>query len=96
MTSANVVITNPTHFAVALYYEKGLVDLPIVIAKGEDDVALDIRQQAGLKLIPIFENPPLARSLFANVELGAHIGDEHLEAVAEVFRWLSNLKHPKN
>jgi type III secretion protein U len=95
MASANVVITNPTHFAVALYYEKGVVDLPVMVAKGQDAAALEIRKQAGYKLVPILENPPLARALFASVELGQYIGDEHLEAVAEVFRWLNSLKSQK-
>jgi type III secretion protein U len=92
MASANVVITNPTHYAVALYYESGVVDLPVLMAKGMDSAALEIRRDAGQKLIPILENPPLARALFASVELGQYVGDDHLEAVAEVFRWLNNLK----
>jgi type III secretion protein U len=95
MTSASVIITNPTHFAVALYYEKGAVDLPVMVAKGQDAAALEIRKQAVHKSIPILENPPLARALFAGVELGQYIGDEHLEAVAEVFRWLNSLKSQK-
>ena len=89
---ANVLIVNPTHFAVALYYEKGLVDLPVVLAKGSDEVALQLRTEAGRHAIPIMENPPLARTLFTSVALGDHIKDEHIEAVAEVFRWLNRLK----
>jgi type III secretion protein U len=63
MVSASVVITNPTHFAVALYYEKGVVDLPVMVAKGQDAAALEIRKQAGHKLVPILENPPLVLNL---------------------------------
>lgn len=92
LRDANVLITNPTHFAVALYYEQGVVDLPVVLAKGSDDVAFQLRTEAGRYSIPIMENPPLARALFASVALGEHIGDEHVEGVAEVFRWLNRLK----
>jgi len=92
MQDANVLITNPTHFAVALYYEQGVVDLPVVLAKGSDELAFQLRTEAGRHAIPIMENPPLARALFASVALGEHIGDEHVEAVAEVFRWLNRLK----
>ncbi len=91
VSRANVVIANPTHFAVALYYEDGVVDLPIVVDKGQDDNALSIRQRAALLAIPVLENPPLARSLFARVGLGQAIGDEHVEAVADVFRWLASV-----
>lgn len=92
MQDANVLIVNPTHFAVALYYEQGVVDLPVVLAKGSDEVALQLRTEAGRHAIPIMEHPPLARTLFASVALGDHIKDEHIEAVAEVFRWLNRLK----
>lgn len=89
---ANVVITNPTHFAVALYYEAGVVILPMVVAKGQDDMALSMRAEARRLAIPIMENPPLARALYRSIELGECIGDEHLEAVADVFRWVGRLK----
>ncbi|MBA3596395.1 MAG: EscU/YscU/HrcU family type III secretion system export apparatus switch protein [Methylibium sp.] len=92
LAGANVVVTNPTHFAVALYYEPGVVELPVVVAKGQDDEALRMRREAGQRAIPVLESPPLARSLFRSVALGEYIGDEHVEAVAEVFRWLSSLK----
>lgn len=92
LAGANVVVTNPTHFAVALYYEPGVVSLPVVVAKGQDEEALRMRREAGQRAIPVLESPPLARSLFRSVALGEYIGDEHVEAVAEVFRWLSSLK----
>lgn len=91
LAQAKVVVTNPTHFAVALYYEAGVVDLPVVVAKGEDAAALQIRQQAQQLAIPLLESPPLARSLYRAVDLGDCIGDEHVDAVAEVFRWLADL-----
>jgi type III secretion protein U len=91
-TEANVIITNPTHFAVALFYEEGIVGLPVVVAKGQDSEALQIRHDARLRGIPVMENPPLARSLFRSVALGDAIGNEHIEAVAEIFRWLKSLK----
>lgn len=90
--SANVVVTNPTHFAVALYYEPGVVELPVVVAKGQDGEALRLRGEAARQHIPVLESPPLARSLHRSVALGDCIGEEHVEAVAEVFRWLATLK----
>ncbi len=88
-SSASVIVTNPTHYAVGLYYAPGVVALPIVVAKGHDASARAIRADAAKHRIPVLENPPLARALHAGVELGGMIGDEHLEAVAEVFRWLA-------
>lgn len=92
MSKAQVLVTNPTHFAIALYYEPGVVALPVVVAKGEDATALAMRTEAGQRAIPIMENPSLARSLHRSVDVGEYIADEHLEAVAEVFRWLKKLK----
>lgn len=94
LKTAQVLITNPTHFAVALYYEPNVVDLPVLVAKGQDALALQMRAQAKGLAIPILENPPLARSLFHRVALGEPIGDEHIEAVAEVFRWLKRFSAP--
>jgi type III secretion protein U len=91
VSRASVVITNPTHFAVALFYEDGVTELPIVVDKGRDDSALSIRQRAVELGIPVLESPPLARSLFARVGLGQAISDEHVEAVAQVFRWLASI-----
>ena len=92
LADAQVVVTNPTHFAVALYYEPGVVELPVVVAKGHDAHALAMRRQAQGLCIPVLESPPLARSLHRHVELGECIGDQHLAAVAEVFRWLRRIK----
>jgi flagellar biosynthesis protein FlhB len=92
VAGASVVIANPTHFTVALYYATGKTDLPIVVAKGKDQTALKMRAEAIHLSVPIIENPPLARSLYRSVELGGCIGDEHLETVAEIFRWLNRMK----
>lgn len=80
---ATVVITNPTHYAVALKYEPGM-DAPICVAKGVDAMALKIREVAGEHNVPIFENVPLARALHASVDLDETVPVEHFKAVAEV------------
>jgi flagellar biosynthetic protein FlhB len=82
---ATVVITNPTHFAVALRYEKDQgIEVPVCVAKGADDVALRIRAIAQENNVPIVENPPLARELFRLVELGDLIPQDLYLAVAEI------------
>jgi flagellar biosynthetic protein FlhB len=80
---ATVVITNPTHFAVALKYEAGM-EAPICVAKGVDSLALKIREVAGAHDVPIIENKPLARSLHAAVDIDEPVPVEHYKAVAEV------------
>ncbi len=80
---ASVVVTNPTHFAVALKYEAGMA-APICLAKGTEAIALRIRDIARENEIPIVENPPLARALYAEVELDRMIPEAHYRAVAEV------------
>jgi flagellar biosynthetic protein FlhB len=88
---ASVVITNPTHFAIALQYEKGM-EAPICVAKGTDLVALKIREIATEHSIPIVENPPLARALHATVEIDDEIPTEHYKAVAEVIGYVMKLR----
>jgi flagellar biosynthesis protein FlhB len=88
---ASVVITNPTHFAVALKYDRGL-NAPICVAKGVDAVARKIREIAGEHAIPIVENPPLARALHATVEIEQEIPAEHYQAVAEVISYVMRIK----
>jgi flagellar biosynthetic protein FlhB len=88
---ASVVITNPTHFAVALRYENGM-GAPVCIAKGVDAVALRIREIAGENDVPIIENPPLARALHATVEIDREIPGEHYRAVAEVISYVMKVK----
>jgi flagellar biosynthetic protein FlhB len=90
---AAVVITNPTHYAVALQYERGM-EAPICVAKGADAVALKIREIAGEHRIPIVENPPLARALHATVEIDQAIPPEHYKAVAEVIGYVMRLRRP--
>jgi flagellar biosynthetic protein FlhB len=88
---ASVIITNPTHYAVALQYERGMT-APICVAKGVDNIALKIREIAGEHDIPIVENVPLARALYATVEIDDEIPNEHYQAVAEVIGYVMGLK----
>ena len=88
---ASVIITNPTHYAIALQYERGM-DAPVCLAKGIDAVALKIREVAGEHGIPIVENPPLARALHATVEIDEEIPPEHYKAVAEVIGYVMKLR----
>jgi len=88
---ATVVITNPTHFAVALQYESGKMPAPICVAKGTDALALRIRKVAEDNDVPIVENPPLARALFAAVELDEAVPAEHYKAVAHVIGYVMRL-----
>jgi flagellar biosynthetic protein FlhB len=88
---ASVIITNPTHYAVALSYERGM-SAPVCVAKGVDLVALKIREIAGKHDIPIVENVPLARALYATVEIDDEIPVEHYHAVAEVIGYVMGLK----
>jgi flagellar biosynthetic protein FlhB len=88
---SSVLITNPTHFAVALLYDPERVPLPVVMAKGVDAVALELRKTAREEGIPIVENKPLARLLHAQVELHEPIGKEHFTAVAEVIAYILGL-----
>jgi flagellar biosynthetic protein FlhB len=88
---ATVVITNPTHFAVALQYERGM-DAPVCVAKGVDNLAFKIREVATAHNVPIVENPPLARTLHATVEVDQEIKPEHYKAVAEVIGYVMRLR----
>jgi flagellar biosynthetic protein FlhB len=88
---ASVIITNPTHYAVALKYDRGM-DAPVCIAKGLDNIALKIREVGEKNDIPIVENPPLARALYATVEIDEDIPPEHYKAVAEVIGYVMRLK----
>ena len=88
---ASVIITNPTHYAIALQYERGM-EAPICVAKGMDAIALKIREVAGQHGIPIVENPPLARALHATVVVDEPIPAEHYKAVAEVISYVMKLR----
>lgn len=87
---ATVVVTNPTHYAVALLYEEGVTPLPIVVAKGMDAQAAVIRGLAATHGVPIIANPPLARALH-RLPLNQPISEELLESVAVVLRWVAEL-----
>ena len=87
---ATVVITNPTHFAVALQYERGM-SAPVCVAKGIDSLALKIREVAGAHDVAVVENPPLARTLYAVVEIDQEVPTEHYKAVAEVIGYVMRL-----
>jgi flagellar biosynthetic protein FlhB len=89
--NATVVITNPTHFAVALKYDKSM-RAPLCLAKGADDVAFRIRELAKEHDVPIVENPPLARALFASVDVDETIPTEHFKAVAQVIGFVMRLE----
>ncbi|MDA0786720.1 MAG: flagellar biosynthesis protein FlhB [Proteobacteria bacterium] len=89
--TADVVITNPTHFAVALSYDQEMMAAPKVVAKGVDAVAFRIRETAEEHGVPIFENPPLARGIFAAVEIDEFIQPEHFKAVAEIIAFVMGI-----
>ena len=88
---ADVVITNPTHFAVALKYDQDEMDAPKVVAKGADEVARRIRERAEEYDVAIFENAPLARLLFSAVEINDYIQPEHYHAVAEIIAFVMGI-----
>ena len=89
---ADVVITNPTHFAVALSYELGSLGAPRVTAKGVDSLAFRIRDLARESGVPVVENPHLARAIYGGVELDQEIPQEHYKAVAEIIGYVMRLK----
>ncbi len=89
--NASVVIMNPTHFAVALQYERGM-QAPRCVAKGVDSLALRIRALAEENGVPVVENPPLARALYKVVDLDQDIPVEHYKAVAEVIGFVMRLR----
>ncbi len=89
---SSVLVTNPTHFAVALYYGEGETPLPVVLAKGKGQMALwmiDIAKEAN---VPIMRNIPLARGLYATAEEMKYIPEEYIVPVAEVLKWLKTLQ----
>jgi len=92
---ADVVVTNPTHYAVALKYDRDSMAAPIVVAKGQGHVALRIRQLAREAGVPVLERKPLARALFASTEVGATIPHELFRAVAEVLAYVFRLRNPQ-
>lgn len=89
---ADVVVTNPTHFAVALKYDAETMEAPVLTAKGADEIAFRIREVAKKHEVPVLENPPLARALYGGVELDQQIPAEHYTAVAEVIGYVMRLR----
>jgi len=92
---ASVVVTNPTHVAVALLYEEGETDIPVVVAKGEDHEAAMIRKAAEDAGVPIMQDVALARGLNEKVELDDYITPEFFQAVAEVLRWAEGMRRAR-
>ena len=93
---ADIVVTNPTHFAVALKYRDGDMRAPIVVAKGSDLVAQRIRELAKEHNLAVLEAPPLTRALFKHTRLGDEIPAGLYTAVAEVLAWVYQLKRWKD
>lgn len=89
---ADVVITNPTHYAIALKYEQGGMQAPTVVAKGVDKVALRIREIAENNKVPVLRNPPLARALYDTTDIDEEIPYTHYEAVAKIISYVYKLK----
>jgi len=89
---ADVVIPNPTHYAIALKYKMADMQAPILVAKGVDSLAFRIRESAEEHDVPIIENPPLARALYASVELDEEVPSEHYMAVAEVIGYVMRMR----
>lgn len=92
---ADVIVTNPTHYSVALKYQEGKMSAPKVVAKGAGDIALKIRELAKEHRIPILEAPPLARALYRHTEIGQFIPGALYAAVAEVLAWVWQLRRWK-
>jgi flagellar biosynthetic protein FlhB len=92
---ADVVVTNPTHFAIALRYDETRMRAPVVVAKGADAVAARIREVAAEHRVPIFEAPPLARALFRSVDLNGEVPARLYVAVAQVLTYVYQLKTAK-
>ena len=93
--SADVIITNPTHYAVALSYDNTKNKAPVVVAKGIDFIALRIKEVARENNIPIIENPALARSLFEQIEIDREIPNDFYKAMAEIFSYVYELKRKR-
>jgi flagellar biosynthesis protein FlhB len=89
---ADVIVTNPTHYAVALKYDQATMAAPKLTAKGMDLVAQRIRDLAVEHNIPIVQNPPLARALYATVDLDREVPPDHYKAVAEIIGYIFKLR----
>lgn len=92
---ATVVITNPTHLAIAIKYIDGEMEAPKVVAKGADNIALKIKEIAKEHDVPIMENKPLARMMYEKVEIDEEIPQDMYQAVAEILAMVFKLKNKK-
>ncbi|MEA1915858.1 MAG: flagellar biosynthesis protein FlhB [Campylobacterota bacterium] len=92
---ADVVITNPTHYAIAMKYDNSKDNAPLVVAKGIDFIAQNIKKIARENDIPIIENPSLARALYDQIEIDQHIPEEFYKTVAEIFGYVYELKNKR-
>lgn len=92
----SAIVTNPTHLAIGIYYEKGVEDVPKVLVKGADQVAMIIRKLATEEGVPIMENVPLARDLWKRTEVNDYIPVDLFEAVAAVLQWVNSLKEQES
>jgi flagellar biosynthetic protein FlhB len=90
---ADVVITNPTHYAIAMKYDKQIHNAPLVVAKGIDFIAIKIKDVARENKIPIIENPSLARALYDQIEIDSQVPEEFYKAIAEIFSYVYELKN---
>jgi len=89
---ADVIITNPTHYAIAIKYDENKFEAPYVVAKGKNLIAQNIKEKAREASIPLVENKPLAQSLYKEVDIGQMISPQLYEAVAEVLAYVYSLK----
>jgi flagellar biosynthetic protein FlhB len=92
--TADVVVTNPTHYAIALKYDRNRYAAPIVVAKGTDFIAQRIREIAKESGVPVLERKALARALYASTEVGSEVPRDLFKAVAEVLAYVYRLKNP--
>lgn len=89
---ADVVVVNPTHYAVALEWKRGSGRAPVCLAKGVDEVAARIRERARDNKVPVWSDPPCARAIFASVDIGQEIRREHFAAVAAAIRFAEQMR----
>lgn len=89
---ADVIVTNPTHYSIAIQYDEKTMRAPRVVAKGVDHMAMRIRQLAMIHKVPIVERPPLARALYAGVEVGQEVDPEFYQAIAELLAYVYRLE----
>ena len=90
---ADVIITNPTHLAIAIKYDSNIADAPYVIAKGKDLIAQRIKDAADINEIPIIENKPLAQALYKSIDIGEQIPEDMYQAVAEILAFVYSIKN---